>query len=159
MRYNQFLINEINEIIDGNLLIIIIFSATSNNDSTLLSSWGRPRFDVLEASVSIWAVGICFFVRKLTLLQALIDDCSWQWNRSMMLLAMGWYDVVLIRLDSNSSISRCQSAHSNWRPRSVVTEDGTPNRNWWIYEQQCQQLCQVWVLLLAILWICQWMLS
>ena len=52
-------------------------------------------------------------VHVMGLLQALIDDFSFRWKRSIMPLAIGWYDVVLMRLHPNSSISRCHSADSN----------------------------------------------
>ena len=41
---------------------------------------------------------------------------------------MGWYAVVRIHLEPNSCIRQFQRADSNWDPRSVVTVDGTPNR-------------------------------
>ena len=41
---------------------------------------------------------------------------------------MGWYAVVRIRLEPSSCIRRFHRADSNCDPRSVVTVDGTLNR-------------------------------
>ena len=66
-------------------------------------------------------------VQVVGLRQALGDDLSWQWNLSIIPLAIGLYEVVQMREQPNSCIRCRQSLDSNCHPISVVTDDGTPN--------------------------------
>ena len=74
----------------------------------------------IKGSKSVYMMGLW---------HALMDDFIWRWNCSTIPLAIGWCNVVLIPLQPSSSINHCHSADSNWHPRSVVMEDGTPNRD------------------------------
>ena len=48
------------------------------------------------------------------------------WKRSIMPLAIGWYEVVRIRLQPNRCISCCHKLDSNCFPLSVVIVEGIP---------------------------------
>ena len=60
--------------------------------------------------------------------EALSDALSCLWNLSTMPFAMGWYAVVRVCFVPSNWVKAFHRLDSNCPPRSVVTVEGTPNR-------------------------------